>query len=67
MRLMGLPEDMDVPSNHNAICQNVPTCTAAWAVGEVAAALRGERELWDGEDTNDGILRYNNKNGRNFK
>ena len=68
MRLMGLPENFEVPrANLNAICQNVPICTASWIVSESIAALNGERELWDGEGSPDGILRQNNINMKYMK
>lgn len=64
MRLMGLPEDMDVPRKYlNAIAQNVPTCTAAWIVREALAAVAGERESFTGELIGDRILRQSNLNG----
>lgn len=68
MRLMGLPEDMEIPRQYpNAVCQNVPTCTAAWIVSEVAEALEGKREAWNGEMSDDGILRQNNINRKLFR
>ena len=68
MRLMGLPEDMDVPRAYpNAISQNVPTCTAAWVTSEIVAALNNDRPVWDGENSLDGILRQNNINKKVFK
>lgn len=48
MHMMGLPHDMELlggKKNHNHICQNVPTCTAAFIVGEAAKFLRGELTL----------------------
>ena len=63
MRLMGLPENFEAPRAHpNAVCQNVPTCTAEWIVREAIAGLNGERKEWDGEGSPDGILRQNNCN-----
>ena len=50
MRLMGLPEDMDVPRAYlNAIAQNVPTRTAGWITREALAAAAGDRPLFDGD------------------
>ena len=68
MRLMGLPEEFEVPrANPNAICQNVPTCTAEWIVREVVAGISGERQAWDGEGSLDGILRQNNITQKHYK
>ncbi len=68
MRLMGLPEDFEAPrGNPNAVCQNVPTCTAEWIVREAIAGLNGERKEWDGEGSLDGILRQNNMNMKYMK
>jgi len=68
MRLMGLPDEFEAPrGNPNAVCQNVPTCTAEWAVREVVAGLNGERKEWDGEGSLDGILRQNNINMKYMK
>lgn len=68
MRLMGLPEEMEIPKSYpNAVCQNVPTCTAAWIVSEIVQALEGKRDGWDGNMSNDGILRQNNINRKQFK
>jgi len=64
MRLMGLPESMDVPRSYiNAIAQNVPTCTAGWIIKEALAALNGERPLLDKVLTGDRIFRQSNING----
>lgn len=64
MRLMGLPEDMDVPRKYvNAIAQNVPTCTAAWIVREALAAAEGRRPSFTDELTGDKIFRQSNLNG----
>ena len=63
MRLMGLPEDMDIPRKYlNAIAQNVPTCTARWMVREAVSA----EEMSEGlvPLTGDGIYRFNNLNGK---
>jgi len=64
MRLMGLPESMDVPRSYiNAIAQNVPTCTAGWIIKEALAALNGERPFLDKVLTGDRIFRQSNING----
>jgi site-specific DNA-cytosine methylase len=68
MRLMGLPDEFEAPrGNPNAICQNVPTCTAEWMVREAIAGLNGERKEWDGQGSLDGILRQNNINMKYMK
>ena len=68
MRLMGLPENMEIPKQYpNAVCQNVPVCTAGWIVHEIVQALEGKRDRWDGTMSNDGILRQNNINRKQFK
>lgn len=61
MRLMGLPESMAVPRKYlNAICQNVPTCTAQWMIETALAATEKE----DAKDLHgDGIFRFSNVNG----
>lgn len=64
MRLMGLPEDMDVPDNPNAIAQNVPTCTAQWITRECIAALNGERDLINEKIGGDEVFRWSNQNGK---
>lgn len=64
MRLMGLPEDMDVPRSYlNAIAQNVPTCTARWIVREALAAADGRRPVFTDELVGDRIYRQSNLNG----
>lgn len=64
MRLMGLPEDMDVPRKYvNAIAQNVPTCTAAWIVREALATVNGLRPVYTDDLTGDMIFRQSNLNG----
>jgi len=66
MRLMGLPEDMDLPliKHKNAICQNVPTCTAAWIAQSVAQNLRARgcecTPISSNELDEDSIFRWSN-------
>ena len=63
MRLMGLPEDMDVPRKYlNAIAQNVPTCTARWIVSEAVKAQELAEDI--SAPIGDGIYRFNNLNGK---
>jgi site-specific DNA-cytosine methylase len=58
MHLMGLPLDFEfVGNNMNAVCQNVPICTASDMVREVAAALNGDRII-----TNNKFMMQNNLN-----
>lgn len=65
MRLMGLPETMDVPSSYmNAIAQNVPACTAEWAVRSALSAVNGDNGFVSEEELiGDGVLRQSNLNG----
>ena len=67
MRLMGLPESMDVPRAYvNAIAQNVPRCTAGWAVKAAIDSLSGAYgyiSVEDFEDDTDQILRQSFING----
>jgi len=64
MRLMGLPETMDVPRSYlNAIAQNVPTCTARWICREALAAVEGRRPVFTDELVGDRIFRQSNLNG----
>ncbi len=65
MRLMGLPESMDVPTSYmNAIAQNVPSCTAQWAVRSALSAINGESGfVSEDELSGDGVLRQSNLNG----
>ena len=63
MRLMGLPEDMDVPRRYlNAIAQNVPTCTARWIVREAVSTEQMTEDV--SPLTGVGIYRFNNLNGK---
>jgi len=66
MRLMGLPEDMDLPSlkHSNVIAQNVPTCTAKWMVGECVKVLQGENSTKAENISKDGIYRWSNLNNK---
>ncbi len=65
MRLMGLPETMDVPTeNPNAIAQNVPTCTSEWIVKSAMDSLAGKNGYNSHELKGDGILRQNNVNSQ---
>lgn len=46
MHLMGLPHDFEfVGNNYNAVCQNVPICTASDMTREVIAVLEGKRQM----------------------
>lgn len=64
MRLMGLPESMDVPQSYlNAIAQNVPTCTAGWIIHEAMQVLDDCRPAVTDELIGDRIFRFSNLNG----
>jgi site-specific DNA-cytosine methylase len=68
LALMGFPDDyaakVHIPTkSSNVICQNVPACTAGDWIGEIVAALDGQRTWVDPELKSDGtykILRQNN-------